>query len=111
MTAEEFPLEDSKRLCVHLLEQAMAQLPSGSDTLLGIFDLRGFGNRNADLGFVRFLVCALPVSSLMLPLRLHPARVRQSIVRQRTAWQVRKAVWSTFHDDLGSTRQLERYKQ
>ncbi len=54
--AEEFPLEDSKRLCVHLLEEAMAQLPPGSDTLLGIFDLRGFGNRNADLGFVRFLV-------------------------------------------------------
>ena len=56
MTAEEFPLEDSKRLCVHLLEEAMAQLPPDSDTLLGIFDLRGFGNRNADLGFVRFLV-------------------------------------------------------
>jgi hypothetical protein len=52
----EFPLDDSKRLCVHLLEKAIAELPPGGETLVGIFDLRGFGNRNADLGFVRFLV-------------------------------------------------------
>jgi hypothetical protein len=52
----EFPLDDSKRLCVHLLEKAIASLPEGGETLVGIFDLRGFGNRNADLGFVRFLV-------------------------------------------------------
>ena len=62
---EEFPLEDSKRLCVHLLEAAMAQLPPGSETLLGIFDLRGFGNRNADLGFVRFLVRRLCCARLL----------------------------------------------
>jgi hypothetical protein len=60
LSAEEFPLEDSKRLCVYLLEAAMAQLPAGSETLLGIFDLRGFRNRNADLGFVRFLVRRRP---------------------------------------------------
>jgi len=53
---KEFPLDDSKRHCVHLLEVALAQLPEGGDTLLGVFDLRGFRNRNADLGFVRFLV-------------------------------------------------------
>lgn len=52
----EFPLDDSKRLCVHLLEKAIAELPEGGETLVGIFDLRGFANRNADLGFVRFLV-------------------------------------------------------
>lgn len=52
----EFPLDDSKRLCVHLLEEAIAQLPPGNETLVGIFDLQGFGSRNADLGFVRFLV-------------------------------------------------------
>ena len=60
MYAEEFPLDDSKRLCVHLLEVALAQLPEGGDTLLGVFDLRGFRNRNADLGFVRFLVRPCP---------------------------------------------------
>lgn len=56
--AGEFPLDDSKRLCVHLLEEAIAQLPPGNETLVGIFDLRGFGSKNADLGFVRFLVSA-----------------------------------------------------
>ena len=56
----EFPLDDSKRLCVHLLEKAIASLPEGGETLVGIFDLRGFGNRNADLGFVRFLVRKWP---------------------------------------------------
>lgn len=54
--AGEFLLDDSKRLCVHLLEKAIAELPPGGETLVGIFDLRGFGNRNADLGFIRFLV-------------------------------------------------------
>lgn len=52
----EYALDDSKRLCVHLLETALAQLPPGNETLVGIFDLRGFASRNADLGFVRFLV-------------------------------------------------------
>ena len=42
----------------------MAQLPAGSETLLGIFDLRGFRNRNADLGFVRFLVRAPSVEGV-----------------------------------------------
>jgi len=52
----EFSLDDSKRLCVHLLEEAISQLEPGTETLLGIFDLRGFASKNADLGFVRFLV-------------------------------------------------------
>lgn len=39
-----------------MLERAISQLPEGQETVLGIFDLRGFKNKNADLGFVRFLV-------------------------------------------------------
>ncbi len=50
------PLDDSCRLCAYLLEAAMAELPPGGETILGIFDLRDFGPGNADLGFVRFLV-------------------------------------------------------
>eukprot|EP00891_Asterochloris_glomerata_P004220 jgi/Astpho2/4220/Aster-05183 len=52
----EWQLDDSKRLCVYMLERAISQLPEGQETVLGIFDLRGFKNKNADLGFVRFLV-------------------------------------------------------
>ncbi|KAK9815632.1 hypothetical protein WJX72_007170 [[Myrmecia] bisecta] len=50
------PPEESKKLCVHLLEKAISELPEGGETILGIFDLRGFTSKNADLGFVRFLV-------------------------------------------------------
>ncbi|CAL5221135.1 g3271 [Coccomyxa viridis] len=52
----ERPLDDSKRLCAHLLEKAVDELDDGGETILGIFDLRGFGTQNADFGFVRFLV-------------------------------------------------------
>ena len=55
-TTGERPLAESTRLCAYLLEAAIAELPEGGETILGIFDLRGFGPRNADLGFVRFLV-------------------------------------------------------
>jgi hypothetical protein len=50
------PLVDSQRLCVHLLDRAVSSLPEDQDTVLGIFDLRGFSSKNADLGFVRFMV-------------------------------------------------------
>ena len=58
--AGERPLDDSKRLCAHLLEKAIDQLDDECETILGIFDLRSFGPQNADFGFVRFLVGTLP---------------------------------------------------
>lgn len=50
------PLVESQRLCVYTLERALERLPEGQDTVLGIFDLRGFKNRNADMGFVKFMI-------------------------------------------------------
>lgn len=52
----ERPLVESQKLCTFLIDRALERLPPGQDTLLGIFDLRGFTSRNTDLGFVRFLV-------------------------------------------------------
>ena len=52
----ERPLDDSKRLCAHLLEKAIDELDDECETILGIFDLRSFGTQNADFGFVKFLV-------------------------------------------------------
>ena len=49
-------MEESKKYCAYLLESALASMEPGTETILGVFDLRGFGHRNADLGFVRFLV-------------------------------------------------------
>ena len=59
----EFSLDDSKRLCVLTLEKALKQLPEGQDTVLGIFDLRGFKQKNGDLGFAGFLVSTLSCCS------------------------------------------------
>lgn len=52
-------LKESEQLCVYLLDRAVEKLQhedSPQETLLGIFDLRGFGHANADIGFVRFMV-------------------------------------------------------
>nr|POE77325.1 motile sperm domain-containing protein 2 [Quercus suber] len=48
------PVEDEK-LCVFLIEKALAKLPAGKEEILGIFDLRGFGTQNADIKFLTFL--------------------------------------------------------
>ena len=50
------PLLESQRLCVHICDRAVERLSPEQQTMLGIFDLRGFTSKNADLGFVRFLV-------------------------------------------------------
>ena len=50
------PLVESQRLCVFLLDRAMENIPEDQETILGIFDLRGFTSKNTDLGFVRFMV-------------------------------------------------------
>lgn len=65
------PLDDSKKLCAFLLESAINELPEGTETILGIFDLRGFGSRNADLGFVRFLVMPSPLLFPLSDQRVH----------------------------------------
>lgn len=52
------PLENEK-LCAFLVEKALRKLPMGTDNILGIFDLRGFGVENGDLQFLKFLVSSI----------------------------------------------------
>jgi hypothetical protein len=43
MLTGQFPIQDSKRLCVHLLDSALAKAKAaGGDHIIGVFDLRGF---------------------------------------------------------------------
>ena len=58
-------MDDSKRLCILILEKALKQLPEGQDTVLGVFDLRGFKQKNGDLGFASFLVRMLTLSAVL----------------------------------------------
>jgi len=43
---------------VYHIERAIGARAEGVDNVVGIFDLRGFGPRNADFRFVRFLMQA-----------------------------------------------------
>jgi hypothetical protein len=56
MCLQDFPLEESQRLCVHIVEQAVSQLEPPAEQILGIFDLRGFQQKNTDWPFIKFLV-------------------------------------------------------
>ena len=49
-------MPESQKLAVHIVEQALAQLQPGHDSILGIFDVAGFSWANADFHFVDFLV-------------------------------------------------------
>ncbi|KAJ6294102.1 hypothetical protein OIU76_022225 [Salix suchowensis] len=46
--SEHDPVENEK-LCVFLIEKALGKLVAGKEQILGIFDLRGFSTKNADL--------------------------------------------------------------
>lgn len=52
----EFPLDASQQLCNYYVETALSRLPPPTESILGIFDLRGFGPSNADLGFAKFMI-------------------------------------------------------
>ncbi|VAI91947.1 unnamed protein product [Triticum turgidum subsp. durum] len=47
---------ENEKLCAFLVEKALRNLPMGTDNILGIFDLRGFGVENGDLQFLKFLI-------------------------------------------------------
>ncbi|KAJ4789468.1 Sec14p-like phosphatidylinositol transfer family protein [Rhynchospora pubera] len=46
----------NQKLCVLLVERALSKLPPGTNNILGIFDLRGFGAENGDFQFLKFLI-------------------------------------------------------
>jgi len=87
----EFSMDDSKRLCVHMLDKAISYLPTGpgsggaaaaepgalpgarGEQLVGIIDLRGFSvPQNADFTFAAFMVEAFFVH--------YPKRVGQVLL-------------------------------
>ncbi|GER27352.1 Sec14p-like phosphatidylinositol transfer family protein [Striga asiatica] len=51
---EQEPSEDEK-LCVFLIEKALAKLPHGNQEILIVIDLRKFQTQNADIKFVTFM--------------------------------------------------------
>ena len=71
----EFDLEDTKRLTVYLLDKGIDRIHAGAaegqpETVLTIFDLRGFSMANADIAFLKFFITCI--------LSYFPKRVSQA---------------------------------
>lgn len=52
----EFPFESSERLIQTMMDDALESLPAGTETILGIVDMRGFGMRNSDVRLAQLLI-------------------------------------------------------
>ena len=52
----EWPRESSQRLTGYFLDECVGRLGGEEAAILGVFDLRRFKARNADVGYARFLV-------------------------------------------------------
>jgi hypothetical protein len=88
-----FPIDTSKRLCVHTIDGAIAKLPPGKEQIIGVFDLRGFGGDNMDLEFVKFMIDAF--------FEYYPKRVGQVLFVDapwvfQPAWQVIKPLMRKY---------------
>ncbi|WOL18171.1 CRAL-TRIO domain-containing protein C3H8.02 isoform X2 [Canna indica] len=59
VASKHFPSKENtivnQKLCVYLVEKALSKLPPGTEEILGIIDLRGFGAENGDVLFLKFL--------------------------------------------------------
>lgn len=84
-----FPLENTQKICALVAEEALEKMPEGCETVLAVFDMRGFGPLNADLLLARFLV---DLFFEYYPRRLgHVAVVEAPWVFQ-PVWEVRQAL-------------------
>lgn len=90
----EYPIEDSKRLCVHLIDEALSRLPDDGEQIVGIFDMRDFQvPQNADFAFARFMVEAF--------FEYYPRRVGQVLFVEAPwvfypAWEVIKPLMRKY---------------
>ncbi|XP_065875136.1 CRAL-TRIO domain-containing protein C3H8.02 [Euphorbia lathyris] len=92
------PIENEK-LCIFLVEKALAKLPAGQKQLLGVFDLRDFRTENADLKFLTFLFDVLYY--------YYPSRLSQALFVD--APFIFKPFWQLARPLLGSYASLVRF--
>ncbi|KAJ8753621.1 hypothetical protein K2173_022862 [Erythroxylum novogranatense] len=86
------PVEDQK-LCVFLIEKAMAKLTPQKEKMLGIVDLRGFKTANADINFLTFL---FDVFYYYYPKRLDQVLFVDAPFIFRPIWQLTKPLLKSY---------------
>ncbi|KAB2609315.1 motile sperm domain-containing protein 2 [Pyrus ussuriensis x Pyrus communis] len=84
---------ENEKLCVFLIEKALSALPEGSEEILGIFDLRGFGRENADLDFITFL---FDVFYYYYPKRLGEVLFMEAPFIFKPIWQLAKPLLKSY---------------
>ena len=97
-------LEDTKRLTVFLLDQGLQRIHEGAargepDTVLVVFDLRGFSTANADIDFLKFFIKCI--------FTYFPKRVSQVLFIE--APLVFRPVWGLVKPWLGKYSSLVRF--
>ncbi|XP_031105330.1 phosphatidylinositol transfer protein CSR1 isoform X1 [Ipomoea triloba] len=86
------PYEDEK-LCVFLIEKAISRFPAGTENILAIIDLRGFGTRNADIKFLTFL---FDVFYYYYPRRLGEVLFVEAPFIFQPVWQLAKPMLKSY---------------
>ncbi|KAM7273271.1 hypothetical protein ACFE04_027935 [Oxalis oulophora] len=84
---------EDEKLCVFLIEKALSKLPPGKEDILGIIDLRGFGNQNADLKFLTFL---FDVFYYYYPKRLGQVLFVEAPFIFKPIWQLAKPLLKSY---------------
>lgn len=94
-------LPATQRVCVLLMDRALAEMRAEgrAQTLLVIFDLRGFGAAHADLSFIRFFI--------KLMFDIYPKRIGQVLLVD--APLVFKPVWAVVRPLLGKYAALVQF--
>lgn len=89
----EFTSKQSQSLLKYSIDKAIDVMDEESETLLGIFDLKGFGPRNADLEYVSFLVDAF--------FKYYPRRIGEVLLVDaplifRPTWMIAKPMLGKY---------------
>jgi len=104
------PAVDSQKFAVYLLEEVVGQLKGAgvkgtngrdAETFLAVFDMRGFGSKNADMDFIGFIV--------NLFFNIYPKRVGQVLLID--APFVFKPVWALIKPLLGKYSSLVQFEK
>lgn len=93
-------LEATKKLCVWLMDTALENLEgTGHENILVIFDLRGFGPKNADIPFLKFFIDVM--------FKYYPKRIANVLLLEPPF--VFQPVWQVVKPLLGKYSSLVRF--
>lgn len=89
----EFTARQSQSLLKYSIDKAIDSLDEEAETLLGVFDLKGFGPKNADLEYVVFLVDAF--------FKYYPRRIGEVLLVDaplifRPTWMIAKPMLGKY---------------